>query len=272
MPELPEVEVIKKGLKGKLKHRIIKGVDVLFKGSIKGLSPLSFGKRIKGKAFREVSRRGKFLIFSLDDGSFLIIHLRMTGQLVCCPANERVDKYTCLIFALDNNFQLRFLDKRRFGVVYLVKGWEEIAALANLGPEPLEDNFTSLSLEEVLKGQRRKIKIVLIDQNVLAGLGNIYAVEALYQARVDPERRANQLTGFQIKALHGAIKDILKKAISAGGTSTDTYRDAEGKKGRFQYQLQVYGREGDPCYRCGVRISREKISGRSTYFCPKCQK
>ncbi|MCD5401884.1 formamidopyrimidine-DNA glycosylase, partial [candidate division NPL-UPA2 bacterium] len=161
MPELPEVEVIKEGLRRKLGHRIIKGVDILFKGSIKGLSPLSFGKRMVGRGFKEVSRRGKFLIFSLDDGSFLVIHLKMTGQLIYCPPNEEVDKHTCLIFTLDNNFQLRFLDMRRFGVVYLVKGLEKIAALADLGPEPLEDNFTSLSLEEVLKGQKRKIKIVL---------------------------------------------------------------------------------------------------------------
>lgn len=272
MPELPEVEVIKEGLKGKVKKRTIKGVDVRFKGLIKGLSLPAFRKKIGGRKIREVSRRGKFLIFSLDDSSFLVIHLKMTGQLICCLPNEEVDKHTCLIFTLDNNFQLRFIDMRRFGVVRLVEELEEITTLAGLGPEPLEDDFTSLSLEKILEGQKRKIKIVLIDQRVLAGLGNIYAAEALHQAGINPERRANQLTETEIKALHGAIKDILRKAISARGTSTDTYRDAEGKKGRFQYQLQVYQREGESCPRCGAGISRVKISGRSTYFCPGCQK
>lgn len=272
MPELPEVEVIKEGLKRKVKNRRIAKVEVRFSKSIKNISPPSFRKRVIGREVKEISRRGKFLILSLDDSSFLVIHLKMTGQLIYCPPNEEMDKHTCLIFTLDNNFQLRFMDMRRFGVVYLVEGLEEITALADLGPEPLEDDFTSLSLEEILKGQKRKIKIVLTDQRVMAGLGNIYATEALYQAKVNPERRANQLTKSEIKALHGAIKDILKKAISARGTSTDTYRDTEGKKGRFQYQLQVYQREGDPCYRCGARISQVKISGRSTYFCPRCQK
>lgn len=272
MPELPEVEVIKEGLRRKLGQRTIKGVDILCKGSIKRLSPLSFGKKMAGRGFKEVSRRGKFLIFSLDNGLFLVIHLKMTGQLIYCPSSDEVNKYTCLIFVLDNNFQLRFLDMRRFGIVYLVSGLEEITTLADLGPEPLEKKFTSLSLKKVLESQRRKIKIVLIDQKVIAGLGNIYVVEALYQARINPERRANELTDPEIKSLHRAIKDILKKAIYAGGTSTDAYRNAEGRKGRFQYQLQVYGRQKEPCYCCGARIFRVKISGRSTYFCPRCQK
>ncbi|NOX98007.1 MAG: bifunctional DNA-formamidopyrimidine glycosylase/DNA-(apurinic or apyrimidinic site) lyase [Nitrospirae bacterium] len=272
MPELPEVEVIKDGLRRKLRNRTIKGVDILFKGSIKNLSPPVFGKRMLGRKFEDVSRRGKFLIFSLDNGSFLIIHLRMTGQLTYCPSNEEADKYLCLKFILDNGYQLRFMDMRRFGVVYLVKKLEEITTLANLGPEPLESNFTALSLEEILKGQKKKVKIVLMDQNLIAGIGNIYATEALYQAKINPERKANQLTEAEVKELHRAIRDILQRSISARGTSTDNYRDAEGKKGNFQYQLQVYQRGGEPCSRCGAKISQIKISGRSTYFCPSCQK
>jgi len=272
MPELPEVEVIKEGLGRKLRNKVIKGVNILFKGSIKNISPPLFEKRTLGRKFKEIFRRGKFLIFSLDNGSFLVIHLKMTGQLVYCSSRETMDKHTCLVFALDNNFQLRFMDMRRFGMVCLVEKLEEITLLAEMGPEPLENNFTSLSLKEILLGQKRKIKIVLLDQKVIAGLGNIYATEALYQAGINPERRANRLTESEIEVLHRAIKDILKKAISAGGTSTDTYRNAEGKKGKFQYRLQVYQREGEPCHRCGAAISQVKLSGRSTYFCPQCQK
>jgi formamidopyrimidine-DNA glycosylase len=272
MPELPEVEVIKEGLRKKLKNRVIKGINIIFKGSIKNISPSLFGKRMQGRRFEKVSRRGKFLIFSLDDSSFLVIHLKMTGQLVYCSSREAIDKYACLVFTLDNNFQLRFMDMRRFGVVCLVEDLEEITLLAEMGPEPLENNFTPLCLKGILQGQKRKIKIVLLDQRIIAGLGNIYAMEALYQAGINPERRANRLTTSEIEALHGAIKDILKKAISSGGTSIDTYRNAEGKKGKFQYRLQVYQREGEPCHRCGATISQVKLSGRSTYFCPQCQK
>ncbi len=272
MPELPEVEVIKEGLKRKVKHKRIARVEVKFSKLIKNTSPSSFGKKVVGREVKEISRRGKFLVFSLDDGSFLVIHLKMTGQLIYCSPDKEVDKHTGLIFTLNNNFQLRFLDMRRFGVVYLVNKLEEITTLADLGPEPLDNNFTSLSLKKVLESQKRKIKIVLIDQKVMAGLGNIYVVEALYQARINPEKKAHRLTGLEIKALHRSIKDILKKATSAGGTSTDAYRNVEGKKGRFQYRLQVYGRQGESCPRCGVKISRVKISGRSTYFCPGCQK
>lgn len=272
MPELPEVEVIKEGLKGKVKNRQISGVELRFAKSIRNISPPSFGKRVRGRKIKEISRWGKFLIFSLNEDFFLVIHLRMTGQLIYCSSHQEVDKHTCLIFTLDNNFQLRFMDSRRLGVIYLVKELKEITALALLGPEPLEDTFTSLSLKEILKSQRRKIKIVLTEQSLVAGLGNIYAAEALYRAGINPERPANQLTGPEIKALHGAIKDTLKKAISAGGTSVDTYRNAEGKKGRFQYQLQVYRREGELCHSCETKISQVKISGRSTYFCPRCQK
>lgn len=272
MPELPEVEVIKEGLKKKVKHRKITGVEVRFSKLIKNVSPSLFRKRVIGKEVKEISRRGKFLIFSLDDSSFLVIHLKMTGQLIYCSPDEEVDKHTGIIFTLDNNFQLRFLDMRRFGIVCLAKKLEEITTLANLGPEPLENNFTSLVLKKILENQKRKIKIVLIDQKIMAGLGNIYAVEALYQAKINPEKRAYQLTEPEIKTLYRAIKAILKKAISARGTSTDAYRDSEGRKGRFQYQLQVYGRQGESCYRCGTKVSRIKISGRGTYFCPGCQK
>ena len=272
MPELPEVEVIKTGLKRKLRNRVIRKVKLSFSGGIKNLSPQAFSRKLTGRRIEDVSRRGKFLIFSLDDGSFLVIHLKMTGQLIYQQAKEEMARHTRIVFQLDGGFQLRFIDLRKFGAIYLVRDLREIPAFLNLGPEPLERNFTAHCLRRILKGRSGKIKPLLLDQNLIAGLGNIYAMEALYRARMSPERRAEGLSSSEVKKLHGAIKDVLREAISARGTSTDTYRNSEGRRGRFQYKLAVYQREGMPCFWCGTRISRVKISGRNTYFCPGCQK
>ncbi len=272
MPELPEVEVIRTGLKRKLRNRVIRGVRISFPGSIKNLSAQTFRKRISGRRIEDISRRGKFLIFSLDDGSFLVIHLKMTGQLIYHQAKEEMARHTRIVFYLDGGFQLRFIDLRKFGAIYLVRDLGEIPAFLNLGPEPLERNFTAPCLGKILKGRSRKIKSVLLDQNLIAGLGNIYAMEALYRARISPQRGAAALSPLEVKKLHGAIRDILRRAIVAKGTSISTYRTSEGRRGRFQYKLAVYQREGMPCFRCRARISRVKISGRNTYFCPGCQK
>ncbi len=272
MPELPEVEVIKEGLKRKLRSRVIRRVKISFNGSLKNLSPQAFRRKVTGRRIEDISRRGKFLIFSLDDGSFLVIHLKMTGQLIYHQGKEKMERHTRIVFHLDERFQLRFIDMRKFGAIYLVRDLGEIPAFLNLGPEPLERKFSAHCLGRILKGRSRKIKSLLIDQNLIAGLGNIYAMEALYRARISPERGAEGLSSLEVKKLHSAIRDILRKAILAKGTSTDTYRNSEGRRGRFQYKLAVYQREGMPCCRCRGRISRVKISGRNTYFCPECQK
>jgi formamidopyrimidine-DNA glycosylase len=269
MPELPEVETVVRALRLPLVGRTFTEVRNYWPGHIVTPPLPELQRRIHGRAILTINRRAKYLVFSLSDGETLIIHLKMTGHLAVVDPETPPDQYAHTIFKLDNGQELRFRDPRKFGRVYLVQDPAEI--FDSLGPEPLEDAFTTAVLQERLQNRKRVLKPLLLDQTFVAGIGNIYADEALHYARLHPERRSNTLSPAEIKALHGAIQKVLKLGIEREGASIDRYVKPDGSKGDMQNAVAVYGRTGDPCYRCGTPIQRIKLGGRGTHFCPTCQ-
>jgi formamidopyrimidine-DNA glycosylase len=282
MPELPEVETIVRGLRASLVGCSIAGVEVHWERNIvfterrfdKDIAvpdPAAFVQRLKGQTVADVGRRGKWIVIALSSGDTLLVHLRMTGQLLLDSGDDSDDRYTRVLFLLDDGRQLRFSDMRKFGRIVLTANPDDV--LGDLGPEPLADDFTAARLGELLARRRGRIKPLLLDQRFLAGLGNIYASEALWRAFVHPLRRANSLSPAEVRRLHGAIRSVLRAAIAEGGTTlTDAaYQQADGQPGEFARRLAVYGRKGEPCPRCGAEIERIKVGQRSTYLCPRCQ-
>jgi formamidopyrimidine-DNA glycosylase len=198
----------------------------------------------------------------------------MTGSLQLCPPDAPLERHVRLILHVDDGRQLRFDDQRKFGKIYLMAadGTEANLPWARLGPEPLNDSFTPTSLQDALRGRTARIKPLLLDQSTVAGLGNIYVDEALHLARVHPERRAPTLTRAEVTRLHGAIRSVLLAAVEGRGTTFSSYRDVEGRSGRFQDALRVFHRAGRACPRCGATVRRLVVGGRGTYICPRCQK
>jgi len=271
MPELPEVETIVCGLREKLKNLEFSQVEVLLEKCIRG-SKNSLLASLKGKKILGVDRRGKNILFHLSNGDTLLVHLRMTGRLRFLPAPAPKEKHTHVVFSFKSHpCQLRFVDQRQFGKIYLEKkgAGGELGFLANLGPEPLEISVKEFTWRS--QARRRAIKPLLLDQGFLAGVGNIYADEALHQARIHPRQQASALREKDLHRLYQALRQILRKAIWAGGTSVRTYVDVRGSAGGFQRSLRVYGRAGEACRRCGATIIRERVGGRGSYFCPRCQ-
>ena len=280
MPELPEVETIVNDLRDKVAGRRIVAVEVAtptFIGGRVGLlharqSPDEFRDRLVGKRIAVLRRRAKYLVFSLDSGDYLLMHLAMTGRLVLHQQGTACDKAIRAIFVLDDGAELRLSDVRKFGYTGVV-GPDALAALdARLGPEPLTPEFDVGELARRLQKTARLVKTLLLDQGFVAGLGNIYADEALFIAKLHPQRPANSLSPDEIQRLHAAIRGALLQGIEDRGTTIATYVDATGEKGRHQERLQAYGRAGRPCPRCGLGIQRVEIAGRSAHFCPNCQK
>jgi formamidopyrimidine-DNA glycosylase len=278
MPELPEVETIVRGLRGPLIGRQFTGVRVGCEDLVARPRPEpaegplvgEFKRRVVGQEILAVRRRGKYLIFALSGGESLIIHLRMTGRLLIKNPNDELDKHDHLIFELDDGRELRFNNVRKLGRVYLVDDEDEI--VGKLGPEPLADDFTPADFAALFSGRRGMIKPLLLNQRFIAGIGNIYADEALFAAHVHPERRADTLTTEDIECLYNAIRQVLHQGIENRGTTLSAYRDAEGREGRNQEHLQVSRNADQPCPRCGTPIERRVVGGRGTYFCPKCQR
>ena len=275
MPELPEVETIKRDLQRTILGQTI--VDVIFYDDriLNYPSPRLFIQNIKGKNFLEVSRRAKALIFTLSDASFLVIHLKMTGQLILDKVDLRAQKQlkeTKVVFELSNGRFLHYNDQRLFGRLTLVKNLEEISFFKKLGPEPLNGIFSAQWLKENLKGRKAPIKTLLMNQNFLAGIGNIYASEILFRAGINPQRPAQKLTLGQIQSLHQTTQAVLKEAIRFRGTSMRNYRDASGERGKFMRRIKVYNRQGQPCLACGQPVRRLIQSGRSTFYCRSCQR
>lgn len=267
MPELPEVETIKRDLERVVSKKKIKNIEISVGKLIKGLTAEELIKRIKGKTFKRVFRRGKYLIFSLSSGEYLVVHLKLTGQLIYGGR----DKRSRITFSLSDGKYLNFNDQRLFGEVRLVKEWEEVSGIKKLGVEPLGRDFTPSLFQKMLAGRKTKVKPLLMEQNFLAGIGNIYAQESLFRAKIHPQRPANKLKEREVKDLYSSLQAVLKEAVDKRGSSVDTYLDAKGERGGFDSCLEVYGREGKPCLKCGERIVKVKLGGRGTCFCPRCQ-
>lgn len=270
MPELPEVETIKNDLRPLVVGRTIVGVRIGWQGCVDRLSVQEFCDQITGTRIEDLGRRGKFLILKLSEGRTLLVHFRMTGRLLLKERKDPWDTHTRLSLALDDGWELRFVDVRKFGRLYLVAELEGI--LGNLGPEPLEDDFGAESFCALFRNRRGMIKPLLLNQQFIAGLGNIYVDEALFQARLHPERKADSLTSEELTRLYNAVRQVLRQGIKDGGTSLTDYVRPDGGEGRHQEQLLVFRRAEEPCPRCGTMIERIVVGGRGTFICPQCQK
>ncbi|MDI6710610.1 MAG: bifunctional DNA-formamidopyrimidine glycosylase/DNA-(apurinic or apyrimidinic site) lyase [Thermoanaerobacterales bacterium] len=272
MPELPEVETIVRGLGRHLPGRSIRNVHLFRESVIARPDPRRFAALLAGRRIEQVTRRGKYILMRLSGGLVLAAHLRMTGQLVYQDESSALPRHTHAVLELDRGI-LRFTDPRRFGRLWLVPEDEldKVSGLAGLGMEPLDGAFAEPAFRDRLRGRRRGIKSLLLDQRFIAGLGNIYTDEALYRACIHPARAAGDLSARETRALYRAIKDVLAEGINHGGTSVRDYVDASGAEGRFQARLLVYGRKDRPCPRCGRPIARTVCAGRGTYYCPRCQ-
>ena len=269
MPELPEVETIKNELLPHIVGCCVAGVTLLWDGMVRQPSVEQFCSRLMGQRLTGVARRGKYLIFTLSSGEALIVHLRMTGSLLLKPASAEPDKYTRAILHLNGGTQLQFNDMRKLGTMWLVEDVNSI--VGKLGPEPLEASFTPEALLKRLSNRTAPIKALLCDQTLVAGIGNMYADEVLFAARIHPLRSGESLTQSEAERLHQAIQQVLQKAISDKGASVDTYLRPDGRPGTAHSQFRVAHRGGKSCPICGTPIERIAIRNRGTCFCPKCQ-
>lgn len=286
MPELPEVETIRRGLETKILNKKIKSIDVIDKRIVK--SDLEeFNEILLGNKLKEINRTGKLLHFDLHtDQDFLLVHLKMTGQLIYRDNKELVagghklrdqdvqvpNKATSIILDFADKSKLYFNCQRKFGYWKLVDQEELEDKLNKFGIEPFDNKFTLQYFTNLLGSRQTKIKPFLLDQSKIAGIGNIYADEACFFAKINPERRINTLKPAEIKLLHQGIKEVMDKAIKAGGTTFRSFRNDDGKVGNFTEYLKVYGRSGEKCLRCGQgTIHKIKLGGRGTSYCNKCQ-
>lgn len=270
MPELPEVETTRRGIEAALKGRTITGVTVR-NPRLRQPVPPSLGNKAMGQRIDAVNRRAKYLLIESAGGS-LIIHLGMSGNLRICDADTAAAKHDHVDILLDDGHVLRYHDPRRFGFVLWADGDPlRYPPLAALGPEPLEADFTALHLYQKSRGRRRAVRDFLLDGHIVAGIGNIYANEALFVAGIDPRRAAGRIAQARYARLHGALIEVLRAAIEAGGTTLKDFRRADGRPGYFQQQLRVYGRAGLPCPTCATPLRREIQGQRSLFFCPRCQ-
>jgi formamidopyrimidine-DNA glycosylase len=277
MPELPEVETVVRGLAGRMAGRRIARLD-LHRGDLRWPIPRGLKKKVEGRRIKAVRRRAKYILIDLEDGGVLLLHLGMSGRLTMMDADDKTppELHDHVVFTLDDGTRIRFNDQRRFGVLDYVRkeGLEKHRLLRELGPEPLDPDFTGEVLAASLKGKRTPLKAALLDQQVVAGLGNIYVSEVLYQAGLSPRRLARTVTLERARRLVDAIRAVLERAIAAGGSSLRNYVQASGELGYFQHQWAVYGHEGEPCPSCdcGGGIRRIVQSGRSTFYCAKRQR
>jgi len=279
MPELPEVETIRRDLHRKVKDKEIKFVTVNTPKIVKEPPISEFCTQIEGKVFKNINRRGKYLVIELDSGKKLVIHLGMTGLLIY-PFNEDSKKiinvkHNHLVFTFIDGTKLIFNDVRKFGKIYLVSNLNQIEGMAKLGLDPLDDCFKEEIFVQILnKKKKSKIKSFLMNQEFITGLGNIYVNEVLYRANIHPLRKISSLHKEEIGNLYQQIKLVLNKAIKSGGSTVadEAYLNTDGEKGKFAEKLQVYARKGEPCLKCGHSIDVVKIEGRSSFICPQCQK
>lgn len=269
MPELPEVETIKNELLPHTVSHRVTGVTLIWDGIVRQPSVEEFRSRLIGQKITKVVRRGKYLILNLTSNEVLIIHLKMSGSLLLKPASAEPDRFTRAILYLDEESTLHFRDPRKFGVMWLVENKNTI--VGKLGPEPLEADFTPEVLARLLRNRTAPIKALLCDQNFIAGIGNMYADEALFTAKIHPLRSGGSLSRDEVKRLHSAIKQVLKAAIGNKGASIVNYYRPGGELGTAHFEFKVAHRRGETCPVCGTPIKRIVVRNRGTYFCPKCQ-
>ncbi len=273
MPELPEVETVKETLKGKLIGRRIEGVRVLYDGIIAYPVKEEFVKELTGLVVKDIKRRGKWLMFDVGK-YYLLSHLRMEGKYFFRNSSDVINKHEHVIMELDDGMELRYMDTRKFGKMYLIEKKDilEVGPLKDLGLEPWDKNLTKEYLEEKYRKKKLPSKTVLLDQSIIVGIGNIYADEILFLSGIHPLVKASSLTDNERDAIIKNTRKVLDEAIKMGGTTIRSYTSVDGVHGRFQNELSIHGKEHEKCYKCGSEIMKIKVGGRGTYFCPTCQK
>jgi len=273
MPELPEVEVIRQGLQKHMPGRHLVAVKASRKKLRLPVPMKQLKQYIVGARVTSVDRRAKYLLIRMDNGATMAIHLGMSGRLGLFTSSAPLKKHDHLRWQLDDSNELRFNDSRRFGSVQvLVPGETMEDRIPGIGPEPLGPDFTAAYLKEKAKNRKQPVKNFLMDGRIVVGIGNIYACETLFLAAIKPTKPAGRLGIRRWQKIVGAAQAVLRNAIASGGTTINDFVNASGKTGYFQLELQVYGRAGQPCKSCQASIARKVMAGRSTFFCPKCQK
>jgi len=275
MPELPEVEHVVRALSRAVLGRRILAAEIKLKRLLAGSSPTSLKRKLRGARIETIRRRGKYIVIEFDNQQLLLVHLRMTGKFVCLGADMPLPPYAHAVFYLDDDRRLVFCDMRQFGRMRLLpaKAFSTLPQIETLAPEPFSDGFDMAYLLETLSRSRRSLKQLLLDQTRILGLGNIYASEALFLARISPMKSAQSLSKQRATRLHHSIRAILQEAIDAGSTLRIDLTEANGSYfGTTERFWRVYEREGEPCVNCGRKIRRIVQGGRSTYYCPRCQR
>lgn len=283
MPELPEVETVRRGLAPVMEGQVIEQAEVN-RPDLRWPFPPDMAARLTGKRVLGLRRRSKYILVDLSSGETLLIHLGMSGRMLISgdplgqflhdhPAPEKHDH---VVLHMDSGARITFNDPRRFGAMDLMptNTAENHPLLAKLGPEPLGNVFSAAHLVAALEGKNTPIKSALLDQRIVAGLGNIYVCEALFRAQISPKRKAGRISAIRVAGLVPIIRDVIAEAIEAGGSSLKDFRQADGELGYFQHRFDVYGREGEPCHatNCNGHITRIVQSGRSSFYCPQCQR
>jgi len=276
LPELPEVETIRRGLEREVVGKRVKTVQVTGTRTIRRQTKKVFIAKLEGAKINGVERRGKYLLMKLDTGDILVVHLRMSGQLLRAQAKDAVVKHTHVVMTFTQGGQLRFVDPRTFGELFVTTPDEltsDVEELSNLGMDPVDEPQSWVKFREQLLSRTTKLKPLLMDQSFLAGVGNIYSDEILWEAGLRHDRTPQTLSTMEIRRLYRAIVEVLHEAVKHRGStlSDEQYVDLHGKPGEFQLLHQAYNREGEACRRCRSPIAREKVGQRSTFYCPNCQ-
>jgi formamidopyrimidine-DNA glycosylase len=273
VPELPEVETIRRGLEPFVVGRRIEHAAISDPRLTRPFDPDEVARQIQGERIVGLDRRGKYLVVRFESGRFLLIHLRMTGNFRVAGSKPADGPHDRAVLRLDNGSDVVYRDIRRFGTWLLVEPQELEPYLAErVGEEPLGEAFRTAALAARLEGRRAPIKAALLDQRTVAGMGNIYADEALWRARIHPLRPAGELERDELRRLHRALRDALRMGITRQGATLSNYATPDGERGRMQEEFKVYGREGEPCPRCGTPIEKIRAAGRGTHYCPFCQR
>lgn len=272
MPEMPEVETVRRTLLPLIKGKTIKEVTLWYPKIIAS-DPKEFVQQLPGKKIETIDRYAKYLLIRLTGNLTIVSHLRMEGKYRLVKVNTKKDKHDHVQIVFTDNSALRYNDVRKFGRMQLVKTGTEktVTGISKLGAEPNSSTFTTSYLAKGLSRKKKSIKSTLLDQSIVAGLGNIYVDEVLWETKIHPLSMANKLSQAKVKQLHDNINSLIKLAIEKRGTTVHTYLDANGEMGGFQKMLQVYGHKGEPCVRCGNPLDKIKVSGRGTTYCPHCQ-